>query len=125
MPGRVVKWVGGALFLGAAIGMGVYFLRIGLAKADQAASVVGAFVGVAGLALAVYGTLTARRADAAPSPPATRTAPLDNRVGPSDSAAVHNEVSGGVFHAPVVQGRDFHQTDLAKPADAPDTTAAG
>ncbi|MGP4095126.1 hypothetical protein [Nonomuraea sp. KM90] len=105
MAGRVAKWTGGALFAVAAVGMGAYFLHVGLAKADQTASVVGAFVGVAGLALALYGTLTTRRANAAAPIPGTC-------AGPDNPAAVHNEISGGVFDGPVVQSRDVHQINF-------------
>ncbi|MEV7010078.1 NACHT domain-containing protein [Streptosporangium sp. NPDC051022] len=69
MPGRVLQWAGVALFVCAVAGMVRYFTRVDLGTADQAASVLGAFVGVAGLALAIHGTFAARRTG--PSPPAT------------------------------------------------------
>lgn len=51
---------GGAPTVGAAVGMSVCFTVVGLEKADKPASVIGALIALAGLALAVYGSLTAR-----------------------------------------------------------------
>jgi hypothetical protein len=43
---------------GAVSGMGVYFAVIGLDKASEVAGVLGAFIGLAGLALAFYGSIS-------------------------------------------------------------------
>ena len=48
------------------MGLGVLFLVLGLAKADQAGSVVGAIASVLGLALSVLGLIAARQ-DPAPA----------------------------------------------------------
>ena len=61
MPGRFLKWVGIALFIATASGMALYFSQRELQEADQSASVISAFIGLAGLAMAVYGTLADRR----------------------------------------------------------------
>lgn len=122
MSGRVLKWSGGALTAGAAIGMGVYFTVVGLDKADKLASVIGAFIALAGLTLAAYGTVTARRPDSPQQPlPAERT-----------PGAVHNEIHGGTHNGPVIQGRDFGQVTFGSPPpqpspppDGPDDSAAG
>ncbi|WP_309111854.1 hypothetical protein [Saccharothrix sp.] len=62
-----------------AVGVGVFWL--GLEKADQVASVVGALAGVAGLAVALYGL---RRTAAPP-------------------AAVSNTVANSTVHGPNIQ----------------------
>ena len=58
-------WVWTAVAAGATItALGILFLVIGLDDADKSASVVGALVSVAGLALALSTALTARRSAA-------------------------------------------------------------
>ncbi|MEU8378139.1 hypothetical protein [Streptosporangium sp. NPDC048865] len=52
--------MGIALFIAAASGMALYLSRRELQEADQSASVISAFIGLAGLALAIYGTLADR-----------------------------------------------------------------
>ncbi|MEV7969366.1 hypothetical protein AB0O34_25770 [Sphaerisporangium sp. NPDC088356] len=110
MSGRVLKWAGGALFAGAAITMGVYFARVGLDDADRSASVIGAFIGLAGLVLALCGTFGTRRTGRAQAPPEpmTRVAPGGTPPGDQNGTGrVRNEITGGTFHAPVIQGRDM------------------
>ncbi|MFI7057427.1 hypothetical protein ACIBLB_35675 [Streptosporangium canum] len=111
MSGHVLKWVGGALTAGAAVGMGVYFHRVGLEQADQSASMIGAFIGLAGLALALHGTLTARRTGPASTSVVDAAAALDHATtGKPDLGGVQNEIGGGTFHGPVIQGRDISHT---------------
>jgi hypothetical protein len=57
----VTKWVGGALTAVAVAGLGLYLTAVGLDKADKLAGVIGAFVGLAGLAIALYGMVADRR----------------------------------------------------------------
>lgn len=45
----------------ALAGLGVYFTLVGLEKADKLSSVIGLFVAVAGLGVAVYGLVTDRK----------------------------------------------------------------
>jgi hypothetical protein len=45
----------------ALAGLGVYFATAGLDKADKLASVIGVFIAVAGLGVAVYGLIAERR----------------------------------------------------------------
>lgn len=45
----------------AAVGLGVWWLLEGLERADQLASVLGAFAGLTGTGLAVWGIHTGRR----------------------------------------------------------------
>ncbi|MFC6082986.1 SET domain-containing protein [Sphaerisporangium aureirubrum] len=90
---KALKWAGGVLFAGAVIAMGVYFARVGLENADRTASVIGAFVGLTGLAVTVYAMLTG-------TTPGTRR--------PGGSGETRNTVEGGTVYGPLVQGRDFH-----------------
>lgn len=71
------------LFLGAAVllaGLGVFLVKLGLDKADKLASVLGLFLNVVAVLLAVFGL---RRGDADGPPPA-----------------------GVTFHGDVTAGRD-------------------
>jgi hypothetical protein len=86
--------------------MGVYFTVVGLDKADKLASVIGAFIGIAGLSLAIYGTITALRSESPQeSPSRTQAMP----------GSVHNEIHGGTHQGPIIQGRDFGHVDLGSP----------
>jgi hypothetical protein len=115
MSARVAKWVGGALTTISVIGLGAYFARVGLDKADKIASVTGAFIGLAGLALTIYGIVTGSPSQARQQPtPATRT-----------SGAVHSEIHEGTFHSPVFQGRDFQQVDLTSQPQQPPPQGPG
>jgi membrane protein implicated in regulation of membrane protease activity len=51
-------WTGAAITVVALTGLIIYFARVGLDKADKAASVVGGLVAVAGLAAAIYGLVS-------------------------------------------------------------------
>jgi hypothetical protein len=93
--GKALKWAGGVLFAGAVVAMGVYFARVGLENADRTASVIGAFVGLTGLAVTAYGMIAGPRPTASAPPPA-------------GSGDTRNIIRGGTVHGPVVQGRDFH-----------------
>ncbi len=66
----------------AVVGLGTFFAVTGLDNADKLASVIGVFVGLAGLGLSVYGIVLGRR------PPAPVT--TAGSVGSS-----HNEFTGG------------------------------
>lgn len=66
MGKRVLRWVSGLLAGAALIGLGMYFREVGLEDADQTASVIGAFVGLGGLALAAYSIVLARRGNSPP-----------------------------------------------------------
>ncbi|MET8140889.1 hypothetical protein ABZU32_11325 [Sphaerisporangium sp. NPDC005288] len=85
------------------VALGVALPMAGLDDADKYASVLGAFTGVAGLALSAYGVVLARRAPAeapaqeGPSPPPEPD---------SGAGRVRNSVSGTV-HGPVLQADTF------------------
>ncbi|HEX3958178.1 MAG TPA: hypothetical protein VHZ03_16330 [Trebonia sp.] len=78
----------------AAIGMGIYFAEVGLDKATDVATVVGLFVALAGLVVAVYG-IRAGRADPAPGSAAE----------PATGDAVTNVITGSTINGTVIQGR--------------------
>jgi hypothetical protein len=115
MSVRVVGWLGGVLFVLAMVGLGAYFWAVGLDEADKVASVIGAFVGLVGLALAGYGTVLARRAT--PSPPTP---------GPSANAATGSRLQlnapgpGGTVNA-VQEGtmQIHHHAPPAAPGGTP------
>lgn len=90
-----------------AIGLGVYFIGFGLDEADKLASVIGAFIGLAGLATAVYGTVRDRRH----GPSAQQSSAPGNTPG-----TVHNEIHGGTHYGPVIQGRDLDHVVFVSPA---------
>ncbi|MFG6191565.1 NB-ARC domain-containing protein [Nonomuraea sp. JJY05] len=74
---HVISWAGalasGVVFLA----LGVLFFRTGLDNADKLASVIGAFVGVAGFGGSVYGLVLARRSldSTSPAVPGEAAAP--------------------------------------------------
>ncbi|NJP92138.1 hypothetical protein HCN51_22175 [Nonomuraea sp. FMUSA5-5] len=55
MRKRMLVWGGAVVAAVALAALIVYFVRVGLDNADKLASVIGLFVAVAGLAVAVYG----------------------------------------------------------------------
>lgn len=98
MSRRTAKWVGVILAAGSALGMGSYFITIGLDKADKLASVAGAFIGLAGLILAIYGFARGGQSDLPAEQPPAATVQRED---------MHNEIRGGTYHGPVLQGRNF------------------
>jgi hypothetical protein len=68
MRGRVQVWAGAGIAVAALTGLVVYFARVGLDEADKLASVIGLFVAVAGLVVAIVGLRTQRRGDGGPLP---------------------------------------------------------
>ncbi|MGS2644174.1 hypothetical protein [Streptosporangium sp. LJ11] len=108
MSRRALTWSGVAVALVALATLGWYFITVGLDRADKLASVLGAFVGLLGLGLAVYGAFSSRPEEAAPEP---------------EAGGVHNEISGTV-HGNAVQARDIEggiTFGAPKPHGAPDT----
>lgn len=86
------------------VGLGIFLFRAGLDAADRWASVLGAFLNIAGLMVAVYSAVWTRRAAAAarsPAPPAAAARAAD----------VGNTIRSGQFTGPVTQARDVKQVD--------------
>ncbi len=111
---RVLTWAGGIAALGAGSALAVYLSTVGLDKADKLASVIGLFVGLAGLGVGVWGLLLDRRQEPAP-------APTHRDV----QAAVHNEISGGTIHGPVIQGHTINGPVVSGPRPAAPDERAG
>ncbi|TDD58313.1 hypothetical protein [Actinomadura rubrisoli] len=69
MRGRVLVRGGAVVAAMATVGLGGYFAAVGLDEADKLASVIGVFVALAGLAVAVYGLVAERHGgEGEPSP---------------------------------------------------------
>ncbi|MGA6155030.1 hypothetical protein ACPEIC_16970 [Stenotrophomonas sp. NPDC087984] len=106
--GRIAAWAALGVVV---VGLAAYFSVVGLEDADRTASVVGVFVGIASLALAVAVELRSRRAPMAPgngggSDPSSARAAADGRsTTGSRYGGDHIDFSGGVFHGPVVGKR--------------------
>ncbi|MFC4114794.1 hypothetical protein [Nonomuraea zeae] len=98
MSKRALVWTGAVVAVAALVGLGVYFARVGLADADQLASVIGVFVALAGLGVSVYGLITARppAQPEPPEPPEPQTPPQDRRPqrpAPPDQTPARPDVS--------------------------------
>ncbi|MFI6604043.1 hypothetical protein ACIBHX_48100 [Nonomuraea sp. NPDC050536] len=132
--------------------LGVVFIVLDLAQADQLASVIGVFVGLAGLGVSVYGLVLARRGaapDSASSPvsatPQTEAAitargersvaTRENsgviltggaeRISVTGAGETHNTIDGGIFHGPVIQGRDITGLPAADPSPRSSSPSVG
>jgi hypothetical protein len=82
---RQVAWLGVAFLLGAGCaGLGLVFALKGLEQADQLASVIGVFVSLAGLGVALYSAWLGRAALAAST----------QGTSPDDPAEAHPAVRG-------------------------------
>lgn len=104
MRRRVLIWGGIAVAVAAAVGLGVYLSRVELAEADQLASVIGVFVALAGLGVALYGLLAGRSGGA-----------------PGDSASG----STGDGAGDGAGGADTAAKDSGDGQTSPDVTASG
>jgi hypothetical protein len=116
---RFIRCVGAAFAVAAAAGLGWYLTVVGLDEADKIASVLGAFVGLAGLALVIFGPSIGTHKDRAGAGAA------DDTPAKTD---VRNIVNGTV-RGSLVQGRDFSGPinfgSVQKPSsDDPPTTTS-
>ncbi len=100
---RVVGWGGGVIALATMLVLALYLASAGLDKADKLASVLGLFVGLAGLAAAIY-SLVGNRSSSDTSQQRDLARPTTSDASPGD---VHNTISGGTVRGTVIQGRDF------------------
>lgn len=97
MGRRVLIRGGIAVAVAAAVGLGVYFSQVELAEADQLASVIGVFVALAGLGVALYGLLSRRSGDAsdvAAAEPGDRQAERNVTASGERSVAIGGDNSG-------------------------------
>jgi hypothetical protein len=141
-------WIAGITAGLTIAAFGVLFLRSGLDASDKWASVLGAFLNVAGLMISAYSLILARRTSPSTSPiPAAQNSSTDQQSGDtSNSTAVAmppapadmnapasrhdvaaNSVHGNV-QGPVIQSRDIiqgvsihHRSPPRQNADDPDT----
>ncbi|OPF74236.1 hypothetical protein VT50_0226910 [Streptomyces antioxidans] len=120
--GPIAAWAA----LGVVVaGLAAYFSVVGLEDAVRTASVVGVFIGIASLALAVAVELRSRRAPVAPGtggdpapgtgggpdPSPARTPPDGRSTAGPRYGGDHIDFSGGVFHGPVVGQRVERRTE--------------
>jgi hypothetical protein len=93
--GRPAFWCGCAITVVASVAMGAYFADVGLDRATAMAGVLGAFFGLAGLAVAVWGAITAGgpRPPARPGNPASATA-----------VGVTNTINSSTINGTAIQG---------------------
>lgn len=106
-----MKRAGIVLTVGAAVGMGIYFTAVGLDKANEVAGVLGAFIGLVGLALAFYGIASGRASGAPPSAGQL----TDGKAGVETRAraagnAVINIVADSTIHGTVIQSGNIAPT---------------
>lgn len=104
----IAGWVAAVVAGLVTAGVGVFFAVIGVEDADQWSGILGLFVGVAGLVVAVYGAVLTRRS--------MTSAPAS----PTGGEAVHNTISGGTFRQSTVQARDIDGLSIGT-----STTATG
>jgi hypothetical protein len=67
---RRVAWAAALVFGLATLGLGIYLIQLGITEALAVATVVGAFTGLIGLGVSVFGLIAARAnsASAVPGP---------------------------------------------------------
>ncbi|MFF0348928.1 hypothetical protein ACFYP0_14635 [Micromonospora arida] len=114
---KIVGWVAGIVAGLGVTGVGVFFGVTGVEDANRWSGVLGFFVGVLGLAVAIYSAALTRRSLTPPTAPP-----------PSGGRTVGNTISGGTFHQPAVQARDIIGLSIgspAPPAGPPPTQQAG
>lgn len=96
MSSRGTRWAGGVVAVAVVVGLAVYFRAVGLDRADKTASVLGAFLGLAGLALSVYGVVGGR---AGPSP-ASSPQPGGTAAGSASPSAEADPANTGPHDGP-------------------------
>ncbi|MGN9786930.1 FxSxx-COOH system tetratricopeptide repeat protein [Nonomuraea sp. ZG12] len=113
---HVMSWAG-ALTSGVTLfALGALFIRTGLDNADKLASVIGAFVGVAGLGGSLYGLVLARRSLDSPPRPAGE---VDSAAGRPLPEAMRLQVPFGLAAMPRPASRVFvgREKELARLQD--------
>jgi hypothetical protein len=105
---RVLALAGASVTVLSVVGLCVYFGAVGLDQADKLSSVIGAVLGLIGLALALYGALAERANRGAAAPPAAPTAPgrasAPEPTAPAPAAASTGPEAGGVHLSAEVSG---------------------
>ncbi|MGR6923279.1 hypothetical protein ACU635_54255 [[Actinomadura] parvosata] len=93
MRKRVLVWGGAGVAVVPSAALIVYFVRVGLDNADKLASVIGLFVAIAGLAVAIHGLRSQpRQPDDAPKPgasgPVSASGPRSVAIGGDNSGVI-------------------------------------
>ncbi|MDQ1041970.1 hypothetical protein [Streptomyces sp. V4I2] len=116
---RVWAWAG--LVVGGLLAAGLIVLVVvaDLDTAGQVAGIAGTIVGLAALAVSVYALQHPR-----PQSPAAPEASADSVVHQAGDGDVANTISGGTFHGPALQGRDFSNTTFTTQPHPPSSPPA-
>lgn len=121
-------WVASAATGAGMVVLGVFLVRAGLDDADHWASVVGVFLNILGLILAVVGLVRSRHRSASPTPESgNRITGGDyaeqvilardvNRDGTTPSGNHLNEITAGTYRGPVIMARDI-ELPMPRPDD--------
>ena len=97
---RVALWLGSLIGGAALIGLSIYLVRIGLDRSDKVGSVLGAFSGLVGVGLSVFGLVLARGASASgrretsAAEPAPAQIRRTGRIKQSNSGGVNVAITG-------------------------------
>ncbi|WP_204061245.1 hypothetical protein [Microbispora corallina] len=103
--GRMAAWVGGAVAGAGCIVAGVLLVRAGLDDADKWASVIGMCIAAAGLPLAVYSIVLARR---------SLTTPPPTQVSAQPAAQPGHVVSGSTIEGDNIQIGRARDVDIRR-----------
>ncbi|MEV7197341.1 hypothetical protein AB0N81_36905 [Streptomyces sp. NPDC093510] len=116
---RVWAWAG--LVVGGLLAAGLIVLVVAadLDTAGQVAGIAGTIVGLAALAVSVYALQ-----HPGPQSPAAPGASADSVVRQAGDGDVANTISGGNFHGPALQGRDFSNTSFTTQPQPPSSPPA-
>jgi tetratricopeptide (TPR) repeat protein len=101
---RPVAWAAAVAFGLATLGLGIYLVLLGIGQALAVATLVGAFAGVIGLAVSVFGLIASRHD---PASPALRQDIRQSRI-------------GAIINIGRAQKSSPRSTAVATPASAPD-----
>jgi hypothetical protein len=112
---RIWFWVG--LLIGAAAlgGLVVYLVVVGLDAADKVASVLGLFVGLAGLGLAAFGLRSPRPEPDRPAPSHGGTEPGAGGVVQHITSSGQGSLAQGVVYGDIVNHREPQQENPPDP----------
>jgi hypothetical protein len=96
MRGRVLLWTGAGIAVAALAGLGFHLAGVGWDEADKRASVIGLFVAVAGLWVAVYALIADRRGGGGQHPSPTTAQPERPPVDTEKSGATDVGAAGPI-----------------------------
>src|SRR4051812_8898968 len=95
----------------ALVGLGVFLVRVGLERADKLGSVIGAFSGLIGLGLSMYGVILARRQSGSP-PSASPESVLPASSVPPGQSVINSSIAGSNIQIGSAGGSiEIHRSD--------------